>query len=481
MAARFMDKGAQGGQIACTRELANKVVAAWSAAAAAPAAADGSSGSSAVRLDVVRHSIAEDDVSCVSDETANTAAADVLARSSARTMHVELAHQRSEPAVGHVSSSAGTGSANGSLLSRALRRSDSSSGHGASSSSSNRPKPWWAGWVSALPAPDSSAAVQGGHAATPAGAVQPGSTCIDSNPSQANCATSAAGATGVANTAPNHMCSSSDNGGVQLCSDSSQAADVAASYSGNGGKLSAAAGAGVVGGGDGGGARSFGRGRTGAGSWPGSSAAGAGAASASAVGSKQQAASFLRLGRGRSSSGAAAMGGRAVSVQQQQPPAVAPSPFVMQGVVKVPFSVEVHRLGLFSFKGARHGYCTIKKFFKSFPTPCLYDAACCPEGTNGSTAALIHTVASSWCRIHQQGAQAVAAAVGMVVVSSILASVAAAATLAAEHPLCTSRMEHCVHRYPRCAGCVHRLSLCPYCVFADSVLQAAHPSRRWSR
>jgi hypothetical protein len=33
------------------------------------------------------------------------------------------------------------------------------------------------------------------------------------------------------------------------------------------------------------------------------------------------------------------------------PTPVAPSPFVMKGVARVPFSVEVHRLGLFSFKG----------------------------------------------------------------------------------------------------------------------------------
>jgi hypothetical protein len=33
------------------------------------------------------------------------------------------------------------------------------------------------------------------------------------------------------------------------------------------------------------------------------------------------------------------------------PAPVAPSPFVMKGVIRVPFGVEVHRLGLFSFKG----------------------------------------------------------------------------------------------------------------------------------
>jgi hypothetical protein len=37
--------------------------------------------------------------------------------------------------------------------------------------------------------------------------------------------------------------------------------------------------------------------------------------------------------------------------QQQPPPPVAPSPFVMSDVVRVPFRVEVHRLGLFRFKG----------------------------------------------------------------------------------------------------------------------------------
>jgi hypothetical protein len=36
---------------------------------------------------------------------------------------------------------------------------------------------------------------------------------------------------------------------------------------------------------------------------------------------------------------------------RSQPPPVPPSPFVMSDVVRVPFSVEVHRLGLFSFKG----------------------------------------------------------------------------------------------------------------------------------
>jgi hypothetical protein len=33
------------------------------------------------------------------------------------------------------------------------------------------------------------------------------------------------------------------------------------------------------------------------------------------------------------------------------PPAVAPSPFVIRDVVRVPFRVECHRLGLFHFKG----------------------------------------------------------------------------------------------------------------------------------
>lgn len=37
--------------------------------------------------------------------------------------------------------------------------------------------------------------------------------------------------------------------------------------------------------------------------------------------------------------------------QQPPPPPVAPSPFVMSDVVRVPFKVEVHRLGLFRFKG----------------------------------------------------------------------------------------------------------------------------------
>jgi hypothetical protein len=402
MAARFMDKGARGGQIACTRELAEQVMAVW---------ASGGSSSSFTGLHTPRqvtHSIAEhQDTSDAAAGAADQAAAAGVASSGhgLQPLDIELPPEQA--------AAVATAAATASSSSSGVGTADASSSSGGGSKS----RFWW----SAL----ASTASSSSKAGAPAGAAGVQSGCNTTCGNGSSCS-AAAGLIAAAVLEPrasvasasaplpplqlatspisghqDHQDSTVLQGGTVLqqplyvssppagarpsysgpvragsrgCSPCSPQ-DAATSPVGAGGNSTAAGQHGTSAGGvttsQAQGGRVV-RERAAGGSWPGGSFF-----QQQQVPELQQRhlrlAAHLWLSHSRSSQDGSSQqaqrsssrvghGVRALPpVLQGQPPQVAlappqaapvsASPFVMRDVVRVPFSVEVHRLGLFRFKG----------------------------------------------------------------------------------------------------------------------------------
>lgn len=333
MSARFMDKGARGGQIACTSELAQQVMAVW--------AAGGCSSTLLQCIDSLRSplsvtdSIAED-----LNETAGSAGAAAAAgngtvsTTAAAAMWLESSQD----------SSAGSRGCHGSRGCQG-------------SSSALQPLN-----IELLP----------DHAASAAECYAAAAVAVTAARAAA-CGSAGAAGTGSSSSkshvslpSETHAQSQLSPLGPRSSQDSSTAAAVQPAVQS---AVSSSAGG-------------VGRDRSGRRSCPGSLAVTQQQGSAAARQQQQQRGSRLsnlwlprsrssqdaliissseaqRSGHSRALQGARGNHGNHSSHHQQQqvmdaalaPVPVAPSPFVMKGVARVPFGVEVHKLGLFSFKG----------------------------------------------------------------------------------------------------------------------------------
>lgn len=310
MAARFMDKGARGGQIACTRELAEHALAVW--------AARGGTGSVSLDgLQIVRDSIAEDD--------APAAAADVWpSHNSNGTITPPLNSNHSlydDPQAAAAadgapatldSAACGTPFASlpGQLGAASLGSIDSRANSCSPAGSGLIPAPASAGAGARSATPDS---LQGSGLQPALGGSCPGIATGSSSvePMEAN-----AGAGVTAQHAATRDAACSWPGGSKSAAGASQLGRQASQH-----RLPRHPG-------------QFGFLRP---------------RRSSADGSTQaQLRASSRLHMSPSTGTLASAGSPGLPAG---PPPVAPSPFVMSGVVCAPFKVEVHRLGMYGFKG----------------------------------------------------------------------------------------------------------------------------------
>lgn len=407
MAARFMDKGARGGQIACTRELAEHVLAVWAAGGR----------SSPNGLHPGTHSIAEDDTGTLTDTAgvaARGAAGGTPPSSSSgsrgvstgvlQPLDIELPSEQAAAVAAaaavvvgastHTTSSSGSGPGSAVLqttLQQQPHRNSSSSNVGSGSrfiwSSSKAP-----------------AAADAQQQLSPEGRLPNSGPLSTPFAKLKLCSSNAAAAPAEASASINDLIIVSDDAAAAACSttwavqsadaeevnscpDGAQLVELQGAHTGSGaGGAAAAAGSGPTAQGSNGASGSQVRpslARTAGDSWPGGSTGGQQPAKLRAQPQHKGLpglAAQLWLSHSRTSEGSSHMQrgppsrlniltsprsaqARSASTAVQQgllspnptaPPAapvVAPSPFVLAGVERVPLRVEVHRLGLFRFKG----------------------------------------------------------------------------------------------------------------------------------
>lgn len=400
MAARFMDKGAKGGQIACTRELAEHVMAIW----AAGGGSGSFSSSGGLSTLAVTGCIEEHQPDSLGTAAGQNGTGTGVDSSCAVLPPRGVALPQEQAAACSATSAATAGSA----------AAGSAGGGGSSGGGSSKSRFWWSAFsgasagvaaavtsapnssdkrsVSAAPgavaaAGDDAAAgvcdASVASASTPLPALQPPmspSSCYqdqqDSTGQQAAPAAAASAAAAAAGSSKQPGLATSYSGPCRTLSKGTSALTPREAASTGGTSSAGAATASEAG--------APGRERATGGSWPGG---------VTATSQQQQqaagqhvnrlAVAQMRLSRSRSTShdgagggtssapalrssgsrlltprtlqpvlqGQPSVGGGQLPAAAPLPPAVAPSPFVMRGVVRVPFRVECHRLGLYHFKG----------------------------------------------------------------------------------------------------------------------------------